>query len=161
MGRSASLVVLGFVGFVVLAGCGEDPVACAPSAAGLGDARRPIREALPGIDVKAACDVHVELVRTADAQRAAYAKLGIADVPAVDFATHTLVIREELDTHPVSWVVTKDATITIGSQACAGAASGVCSVAIFTVDAVVTKAEAYACEDIGCSSVSPGDGSGS
>ena len=161
MDRSASLVVLGLVAIVVFVGCGADPVACSPANAGLGDAQRPTRQALAGIDTKPTCDVHVDVVRTADAQRAAYAKLGIVDLPTVDFATHTLVIREELDTHPLAWVVAKDATLTIGSQACTGAASGICSVAIFTVDAVVTKAEAYACEDIGCSSVSPGDGSGS
>ena len=161
MGRSTSLIVLGLVGFVVLVGCGNDPVACTPATAGLGDALRPARQALPGIDSKPACDPHVEVVRTADAQRAAYAKLGIADLPPVDFATQTLVIREELDTHPIAWLVTKDGTVTFGSQACAGAGSGTCSVAVFTIDTVVTKASAYACEDIGCSGVSPGDGTGS
>jgi len=161
MSRPVAFLALGFVGSsLCLAGCAKDRVVCTPETAGLGDQARLVRQALAGLDSKPDCVVHVDLVRTQADLDAAYAKLGLSAPTTVDFARQTVVLREALDTQPIAWIVGKDGTVTIGSQACAGAANGTCSVTVFSVDGVLTKAEAYACEDIGCSGTSASLGSG-
>ncbi len=84
-------------------------------------------------------------------------------LPAVDYATETVILREESHAHPATWLVTDGDTITIGSQGCAGGGDGLCRLEVFAVDAIVTKAAAYACDEVGCGGASAsnsGAGSG-
>ncbi|CAN5763607.1 hypothetical protein BH11MYX4_BH11MYX4_22430 [soil metagenome] len=165
---SARLSLKG-VGLLALAGaalvapaCMKEPKLCTPASAGLGDQRTVVRRELPGLATKSDCSPHVEILRSADDLRAAYQRLGVAiigdggptssgavELPSVDFTTETVVLREETDLHPVSWMVTEGDLVTIGSQGCATGAE-VCSVAVLAIDARVTKAEAYSCEALGC-----------
>jgi hypothetical protein len=153
MSRS-TILSLSLVGFLVISGCAKDPAVCTPATAGLGDQPRLARHELPSVATKPDCNVHVDLVRTSADLQVAYGKLGLTPPSDVDFGSQTVVIREALDTQPIAWIVAKDGIITIGSQACTGAANGTCSVTVFAVDAALTKAEAYTCEEIGCSGAS-------
>ena len=156
------LVTTAALDALIAPACASEPVACSPTSSGFGDQRPVIRRDLPGLDDKAACNPHVELLHSADELRAAYQRVGVAiasdsgpstpgaiALPAVDYTKETVVFREEQLRHPPSWVVAKDATVTVGSQGCA-ASNEACVVAVFAIDALVTKAEAYTCEEITC-----------
>jgi hypothetical protein len=171
MSRRSRLIVIGVLALAVIArvpaglvGCAPEQSACTAESTGHGGQRALVRRDLPGLPDKAGCNPHVEAVTSADDLRRAYEQAGIPisdpdggasapsamALPGVDFTRESVIIREATDTQAVSWLVVSGSTVTVGTQGCVGAATGACVFQAFAVDALVTKAVGYACDDISC-----------
>lgn len=146
--------------------CAPEQSVCTADNSGHGGAgsRALVRRDLPGLADKGNCNPHVEAITSAaDLQRAYEAAgISIADpdggasapgamaLPAVDFTKESVIIREAVDTQAVAWMVVSGTTATVGTQGCNGIGTSACVFQVFAVDALVTKADGYACEDVNC-----------
>jgi hypothetical protein len=147
--------------------CAPDQSVCTPDNTGHGGQRALVRRDLPGLADKANCNPHVEAITSADDLRRVYEAAGIpiADpdggasapgamaLPAVDFTKESVIIREATDTQSLSWMVVSGGTVTVGTQGCVGVGTGACVFQVLAVDALVTRADGYACEDVKCGGV--------
>jgi hypothetical protein len=169
--RLVALVVGAFVALSFAAvpassfvACAPEQSVCTPESTGHGGQRTLTRRDLPGVADKPSCNPHVEALSTADDLRRAYEAVGqpISDpdggvsapgaiaLPAVDFTTESVILREDTDGPGVAWMVVTGSTATVGTQGCVGAGTGTCVVKLVAVDALLTKADGYSCEDIKC-----------
>jgi hypothetical protein len=176
--RSSRVVVLGVAalalrlflpasGFVA---CAPDQKACTADNTGHEGQRALVRRDLPGLADKPACNPHVTAITNADDLRRAYEQAGIpitdADagapapgsmaLPEVDFTKESVIVREDTDAQGIAWMVVSGTTATVGTQGCKAAGTGACKLQVIAVDAVLTKADGYSCEDINCGGASVG-----
>ena len=147
--------------------CAPEQSACTPESSGHGGERTLVRRDLQGVADKPMCNPHVEAIVTADDLRRAYEASGqpISDpdggasapgaigLPAVDFTKESVILREATDAQGVAWMVVTGTTATVGTQGCVGAGSGACVVQVVAVDALLTKADGYSCENIRCGGI--------
>jgi hypothetical protein len=178
--RSSRVVVLGVVAFGLLLGlpgsgfvaCAPDQKVCTADNSGHGGERALVRRDLPGLDAKSTCNPHIVAVTNADDLRRAYEDAGIpiADpdagtppagataLPAVDFTKESVIIREATDAQGIAWMTVSGTTATVGTQGCKAQGTGACKLQVIAVDAVLTEADGYSCEDINCggTSINPG-----
>ena len=174
--RSSRVVVLGVVALALLLGipgsgfvaCAPDQQVCTADNTGHGGQRALVRRDLPGLADKPACNPHVVAVTNADDLRRAYEQAGIpisdadagADagapapnaiaLPAVDFTKESVIIREATDAQGIAWMAVSGTTATVGTQGCKLTGTGACLFQVIAVDAVLTEADGYSCEDINC-----------
>jgi len=184
--RSSRVAVLGVVALFALVGipasgflaCAPEQKACTADNSGHGGQRALARRDLPGLTDKPSCNPHVAAVTNADALRQAYEQAGIpitdADaaapapapnamaLPAVDFTKESVIIREATDAQGIAWMVVSGTTATVGTQGCKATGTGACTFQVIAVDAILTEADGYSCEDINCggANINPGVGSG-
>lgn len=161
---AVALLVLAAVPASIFLACAPDQSVCTADNSGHGGQRAVVRRDLPGLADKGNCNPHVEAITSADDLRRAYEAAGLPvedpdggasapgamALPAVDFTKESVIIREASDTQSVSWMVVSGSTVTVGTQGCVGAGGGACVFQAFAVDALVTKADGYACEDVKC-----------
>jgi hypothetical protein len=174
--RSSRAFVLGVVAFVSLLGmstsgflaCAPEQKVCTADNTGHGGQRALVRRDLAGLTDKPACNAHVVAITSADDLRRAYEEAGIpiadADagvsapnaiaLPAVDFTKESVIIREATDAQGISWMVVSGTTATVGTQGCKASGTGACAFQVIAVDAVLTEANGYSCEDINCGGAS-------
>jgi hypothetical protein len=171
-----SRLVVGVVALLVVAAvpasgflaCAPKQSVCTADSTGHGGQRALVRRDLPGLADKPNCNPHVEAITSADDLRRAYEAAGIPitdpdggasapgamALPAVDFTKESVIIREATDAQGLSWMVVSGSTATLGTQGCLAAGTGVCVFHVIAVDALVTKADGYACENINCGGTS-------
>lgn len=144
--------------------CAPEQTVCTADNSGHGGERPLVRRDLPGIADKPTCNPHVQAIGSVDDLRRAYEAEGlpIADpdggasapgaiaLPAVDFTKESVIVREATDAQPVAWMAVTGSNATIGTQGCVGAGTGACIVQFFAVDALLTKADGFSCEDVKC-----------
>ena len=153
--------------------CTPEQKACTAESSGHAGERALVRRDLPGSTDKPSCNPHVVAITSAADLRRAYEEAGIpiADpdggaslanamaLPSVDFTKESVIIREATDAQGIAWMVVNGTTATVGTQGCTGAGTGVCAFQVMAVDAVVTKADGYACDDLNCGGTRVGQGS--
>lgn len=161
--RSATRVLLG-AGLLVLlalpflahtAGCGyPDKELCAPQSSGFGDAQTiPQRIVLEG-DRVGACNPRIEVIRSDEQLRAAFATLQSSDPPAIDWTKESVVLREATLERGVRWLVNRGDDVTVGLQGCLIADTTGCHVVMFQVPIVAARVESHECKAIDCPVVS-------
>jgi hypothetical protein len=166
VGLAGALGALSFTAVPVssFVACAPEQSVCTPDNTGHGGQRTLTRRDLPGVADKPTCNPHVEAIATADDLRRAYEAEGlpVADpdggasapgaiaLPAVDFTRESVILREATDAQPIVWMVVTGSTATVGTQGCVGAGTGACVVQLIAVDALLTKADGYSCEDLRC-----------
>lgn len=149
---------------IAAAACASTREICTPANSGYGDSPRLVRRDFPEVTPKNACNPHVQVIRSNAELQRAYEEAGVAiasadggssppdaiALPTVDFSRETVVFREATDRHPLSWVISKDGTITIGSQACDQAGTNACTIQVFAVETIAAGAETHECASITC-----------
>ena len=180
--RSFGAAVLGVVALVALVAvpgsgflaCAPDQKVCTADSSGHGGERALVQRALPGLMDKPTCNPHVVAITNADDLRRAYDQAGIPitdrdggmaapnamALPAVDFTKESVIIREATDAQGISWMSVSGTTATVGTQGCIATGGETCVFQVIAVDAVLTTANTYSCEDINCGGahVPPGAG---
>ena len=163
LGAVAVALLLAFStsGFVA---CAPDQQVCTADNTGHGGERALVRRDLPGLANKPACNPHVTAVTNADDLRRAYEQAGIAiadadggapapnaiALPDVDFTKESVIIREATDAQGIVWMAVSGTTATVGTQGCKTLAPPTCVFQAIAVDAVLTQANGYSCQDITC-----------
>ena len=144
---SAALAIVG----IALASCGTEPGECSASASGFGGAPVVKLDLLPTPIVAAgnACRSRLDVLRTQTELEAAYAELGLAGAPAVDFARQVVVVRVSIDAAGVNWSVLDKSGIVVGLRGCT-TSTDACSATFYTAPAPVTSIDSRTCDAVPC-----------
>lgn len=129
-----------------------DPSPCSPSAAGVGDGTELARRLLATgerVDEKP-CDNRIETIRDGFALRAAFAELGDAPAPFIDFSRESVILIEQPNVRGVRFFVARGDIVTIGVQGCDGLVPEGCKVEIFAVQHVTARANPFVCQGVSC-----------
>ncbi|MBX3260954.1 MAG: hypothetical protein KIS78_14665 [Labilithrix sp.] len=138
--------------------CGPSP--CTPEEFDLGGAARLTPRTLQGRPASAeACErPRVVVIRSEDELRRLYDELAGAtpdagatsDVPAVDFARESVIVREGSAQEGISWIVARGDTGVLGLLSCMGLVTPSCVVDVVAVPALLTSAETRKCDAVAC-----------